>query len=163
VLPATLIDPAGVVAQRLVARGQTVAVAESSAGGLIAAALLSVPGASAYFRGGVVIYSLTGANELLSGVPGPPPGTRSSSEPWARHLATAIAGKLGADWGIGETGAAGPRGNPYGDPAGHTWLAVHGPDGPAAATNLLTGDDDRAANMERFAGAALSLLADALR
>jgi nicotinamide-nucleotide amidase len=111
-----LSEPAVAIADRLRGRGQSVAVAESAAGGLISAALLAVPGASAYFRGGVVIYTLDGAEELLAGGPPLPTGVRGASEPFARWLASTAAGKLAADWGIGETGAAGPSGNPYGDP-----------------------------------------------
>jgi PncC family amidohydrolase len=154
--------PAAGIADRLRTRGQTLAVAESAAGGLISAALLAVPGASAYFRGGVVIYTLDGAKELLSGGPPLPDGVRGASEPFARWLASAAAAKLGADWGIGETGAAGPSGNPYGDPAGHDWVAVHPPDGRAVARHVLTGSADRPRNMESFAAAALALLLESL-
>jgi PncC family amidohydrolase len=153
-----LSEPAAAIADRLRARGQTIAVAESAAGGLISAALLAVPGASAYFRGGVVIYTLAGATELLAGGPPLPAGVRGASEPFARWLASSAAGKLGADWGIGETGAAGPSGNPYGDPAGHDWVAVHCPDGRVVARQVLTGSEDRPGNMETFAAAALALL-----
>ncbi len=156
VLPASLTEPAQEAAERLKERGETIAIAESSAGGLIAAALLAVPGASAYFTGGVVFYTRDGVRELLGADAGP----RSASEPFARAIAQMAAAKLGADWGVGETGAAGPSPNPYGDPAGHTWVAVHGPRSQAA--HVLTGDDDRAENMERFAAAALELLAGAL-
>lgn len=159
-LPAALTEPAATIAARLRERGETVAVAESSAGGLIAAALLAVPGASAYFTGGIVMYTHDGLRTLLGDAFAEDPGRRSSIEPFARGLAQAAATKLGADWGVGETGAAGPSGNPYGDPAGHAWVAVHGPK-PGAA-HVLTGEDDRPANMEAFAAAALRLLAGAL-
>jgi PncC family amidohydrolase len=157
-----LTEPASDIAERLRSRGQTVAVAESAAGGLISAALLTVPGASAYFRGGVVIYTLDGAKELLSGGPSLPGDVRGATEPFARWLASSAAGKLRADWGIGETGAAGPSGNPYGDPAGHDWVAARAPDGGVQARHVLTGSDDRPANMESFALAALALLLEAL-
>jgi nicotinamide-nucleotide amidase len=160
-LPPALTEPAAEIAARLRARGQTVAVAESAAGGLVSAALLAVPGASAYFRGGVVIYTLDGARELLVGGP-LAAGVRGASEPFARWLAASAAGKLAADWGIGETGAAGPSGNPYGDPAGHDWVAVHPPDGQTQARHVLTGSDNRPGNMESFAVAALVLLLEAL-
>src|SRR5882757_7734542 len=120
-LPPALTAPAAAIADRLRARGETLAIAESSAGGLISAALVAVPGASAFYRGGLVIYTLKGAKELLAGVPPLEAGVRSASEPFARWLASSIATKLAADWGLGETGAAGPSGNPYGDPAGHAW------------------------------------------
>jgi PncC family amidohydrolase len=161
-LPAELTEPAAAIAQRLKSRGQTLAVAESAAGGLISAALLTVAGASAYYRGGLVIYTLEGANELLAGVRPPAAGTRGASEPFARWLADSAAAKLDADWGIGETGASGPTGNPYGDPAGHAWVAVHGPDGRTEARNLLTGSAERERNMELFAAAGLALLLENL-
>jgi nicotinamide mononucleotide (NMN) deamidase PncC len=99
---------------------------------------------------------------MLAGATDLDPGERGASEPFARYLAAGAAAKLGADWGVGETGATGPTGNRYGDPAGHAWLAVAGPGGVLHAENLLTGDDDRAANMERFAARALEVLAEAL-
>jgi nicotinamide-nucleotide amidase len=161
-LSSTLTEPAADVARRLIARDQTVAVAESSAGGLISAALLSVPGASAYYRGGLIVYTLAGATALLAGATDRDPGKRGACEPFAKYLAASAAAKLDADWGIGETGATGPSGNPYGDPAGHAWLAVAAPDGTVRARHALTGADDRVANMETFAVMALGLLADAL-
>jgi len=63
-----------------------------------------------------------------------------------------------ADWGLAETGATGPSGNPYGDPAGHAWVAVRRPDGTIVARNVLTGDSDRSANMSAFTAAGLELL-----
>lgn len=158
----TLLATASAVAQRLQERRSSVAVAESAAGGLISAALVAVPGASAYYRGGVVIYTVDGATELLAGSAALPAGVRGASEPFARWLATAAAIKLRAGWGIGETGAAGPAGNPYGDPAGHAWVAVRGPDADVRAQHVLTGSGDRPQNMEAFASAALVLLLDAL-
>ena len=157
-----LCPEAGAIAHRLGQRGESVAVAESAAGGLISAALIAVPGASAYYRGGLVIYTVDGARELLAGGPPLPTGVRGASEPFARWLALAAAAKLSADWAIGETGAAGPSGNPYGDPAGHAWVAVRGPGGEVRARHVLTGTVDRARNMEAFAAAALRLLLDAL-
>ncbi len=144
----------------LVRRGETVAVAEGSCGGLVSAALLAVPGASAYYRGGGVIYTAAAVRSLLGdAVPRPEP-LRGASEPFARWLAEEIAADLGATWGVGEGGATGPSGNPYGDPPGHCWTAVHGPS--PATRHLLTGDDDRMANMTAFATAALGLLVDQL-
>ena len=144
----------------LVQRGETVAVAEGSCGGLVSAALLAVPGASAYYRGGGVIYTAAAVRGLLGdAVPRPEP-LRGASEPFARWLAEEIAADLGAIWGVGEGGATGPSGNPYGDPPGHCWMAVHGPS--PATRHLLTGDDDRLANMTAFATATLQLLVDQL-
>ena len=161
-LPQALTEPAAQAAERLTTLGQTVAVAESSAGGLVSAALLAVPGASAYYRGGVVVYQLDGAKAMLAGASDLDPGDRGATEQFARWLAASTAAKHDADWGLGETGATGPQGNRYGDPAGHAWLAVAGPGGMLRDEHLLTGGDDRAANMEAFAAAALGLLAGAL-
>jgi nicotinamide-nucleotide amidase len=140
----------------LKARGDTVAVSESSAGGLVSASLLVVPGASVYFLGGGVIYTLP-AREHLLGIPrAAMKGIRSSSEPYALLCAQTIREKLGATWGLAETGASGPTGNRYGDDAGHTCLAVTGP--VERVITLETGDSDREANMWVFAKAALDLL-----
>lgn len=158
VLPSDLAAPATAVAQRLRERGESIAVAESAAGGLISAALVAVPGASAYYLGGIVIYTVGGAQALLAGTVPLPDGVRGASEPFARWLATAAATRLTADWGVGETGAAGPAGNPYGDPAGHAWVAVRGPDAEVRTRHVLTGSDDREANMVAFAAAALEQL-----
>lgn len=148
----------------LIARGATVAVSESSTGGLVSAALLAVPGASAYFLGGGVIYTAAARSALL-GIPDDAmAGMRSASEPYVRLLARTVRTRLGATWGIAETGAAGPRGNRYGDPAGHACLAVAGPEGLTIETvvTLATGSADRVANMRTFAGALLDLFAEAL-
>lgn len=145
----------------LVQRGETVGVAEGSCGGLVSAALLAVPGASAYYRGGAVIYTAAAVRGLLGDAVTRPEPLRGASEPFARWLAEEISADLAATWGIGEGGATGPSGNPYGDPPGHCWMAVHGP--APAARHLLTGDDDRLANMTAFATAALTLLVEQLR
>ncbi len=130
-------------------RGETVAVSESSTGGLVAAALLAVPGASAYFVGGGVVYTQTSRDVLLHINLDDHPGVRSSSEPYALLAATAIRDRLGTTWGLSETGASGPTGNRYGDAAGHTCIAVTGP--VEHVETLETGLDDREANMWRFA------------
>ncbi|MGH7022130.1 MAG: CinA family protein [Caulobacteraceae bacterium] len=148
------------VAEKLKARGQTLAVAESSSGGLISAALLAVPGASAYFLGGAVVYTARARMRLMGITREAVAGMRSASEPYAMLLAATARENFAADWGLAETGAAGPTGNPYGDAAGHTCLAVSGP--LEMAITLETGSADRAANMQAFAGRALELLAAAL-
>lgn len=154
-----LTRPAQRIGSILRERGETVAVAEGSAGGLISAALLSVPGASAYYLGGVVVYTAAAARAWITGAVEAPPGLRGATEEFARYLAQSAAVKLAATWGIGEAGAAGPP-NRYGDPAGHCWVAVAG---PAEATNLIaTGRVDREQNMVAFAAAALDLLLDVL-
>lgn len=148
------------IAVRLKERGETVAVAESSAGGLISAALLAVPGASAYFQGGAVVYT-QGARRVLLGVDDAAvKGIRSSSEPYATLLANVVRERFGTTWGLSETGATGPTGNRYGDAAGHVCLGVSGP--VAKIVTIETGRSDRLGNMRAFAEAALTLLGDAL-
>ncbi len=155
-----LMDRAGRVAARLTARRETVAVAESSAGGLVAAALLAVPGASAYFLGGAVVYTGAARRALLGLDEAGMAGLRSASEPYAERVAVLVRERHGAVWGLCETGAAGPGGNRYGDAAGHTCLAVAGP--ALRRATLETGLADRAANMEAFAAAMLDAFLDAL-
>lgn len=151
-----LLAQAELLGQRLKDRKETVAVAESSSGGLISAALLSVGGASAYFLGGGVVYTAK-ARVMLMDIPKEAlVGMRSSSEPYAMLLARTVRERFGATWGLSETGAAGPTGNPYGDAAGHTCVAVSGP--VEFVTTIETGSSDRVANMEAFAAAALRLL-----
>jgi nicotinamide-nucleotide amidase len=148
------------VGDKLATRGETVAVAESSAGGLISAALLARPGASAYYFGGAVLYTRRSRRLLTTLTSDDTVGLRSSSPPWAKLLAQHQRSRFKATWGLAESGAAGPSGNAYGDPAGHTCMAVAG---PVTMDNLLRTDDaDRARNMLRFALAALTLLEQAL-
>ena len=136
-------------------RGETVAVSESSSGGLVSAALLAIPGASAYFMGGAVVYTRDAKMALLE-IPGKTlDEIRSSSEPHAMRMARTVREKLGTDWGIAETGAAGPTGNRYGDDAGHVCGAISGP--VEIVTTVETGKSDRAENMQVFAEAALTL------
>lgn len=151
-----LMAMAGTVGAILKARQQTVAVAESSAGGLISAALLAVPGASAYFLGGGVIYTRAARQALLRVPDEAMTGLRASTEPYALLKARAVRELLGATWGLSETGATGPTGNRYGDAAGHACLAVAGP--VERVITLETGQPDREANMWRFARAAVELL-----
>ena len=152
----TLLPLAEKVAALLKERRETVAVAESSTGGLIAAALLAVPGASTYFIGGAVVYTRTARAALLGIGDAEMSGTRASTEPYALLCARRMREKNGATWGIGETGATGPIGNRYGDAAGHSCIAVVGSDIERALT-LETGDADRQANMRAFAKRALVL------
>jgi nicotinamide mononucleotide (NMN) deamidase PncC len=153
----------------LKARGETIAIGETSAGGLISASLLAVPGASAYFQGGAITY----ARPAITGLVGisidemRERNIRSSSEPYALMLAKATRARLAAErrggitWGLSETGAAGPNGNPYGDASGHTCMAVVG-DNFEIARTLETGVDDRVHNMWAFAEATLALLVEVL-
>jgi nicotinamide-nucleotide amidase len=144
------------IAAKLIERRQTVAVAESSTGGLISAALLAVPGASAYFLGSAVVYTRD-ARRILMDIPDEAmKGIRSASEPYAKLLASRIRDRFSADWGLSETGATGPTGNRYGDAAGHSCMAVAGP--AQSAMTLETGSADRLANMHVFASTALNLL-----
>jgi nicotinamide-nucleotide amidase len=144
------------VAARLIERKQTIAVAESSTGGLISAALLAVPGASAYFLGSAVVYTRD-ARRILMDIPDDAmKGIRSASEPYAKLLANQIRTRFATDWGLSETGAAGPTGNRYGDAAGHSCMAVAG--SATAVITLETARNDRQANMHAFAAAALNLL-----
>ncbi|HXJ83787.1 MAG TPA: CinA family protein [Candidatus Methylomirabilis sp.] len=148
------------VGERLKAQKQTIAVAESSAGGLISAALLAVPGASAYFLGGGVIYTQAARRGFLRVADDRVTGIRSSSEPYALLKARTVRELLGSTWGLSETGATGPTGNRYGDAAGHACIAVTGP--VERVITIETGQADRVANMWRFAQAALDLLASSL-
>ncbi len=141
-------------------RGETIAVAESSAGGLISAALLAVPGASAYFLGGAVVYTRKARNVLLDIPDATLAGMRPSTEDYALLLARSARERFAATWGLAETGATGPDGNRYGDAAGHACLAVSGP--ADAAITLETGSAERCANMQVFAMRALELLAKKL-
>jgi len=156
----SLLKMAVPVGQLLKERGQTVAVSESAAGGLVSAALLSVPGASGYYLGGASVYTQTARRGLLR-FNDARAQLRGSTEEYATLTATTIRGLLEADWAIGESGAAGPSGNRYGDPAGHVALAVVG---LGRATRMVqTGNDDREANMWAFAQAALDLLYDTVK
>ncbi|MDO8401293.1 MAG: CinA family protein [Bradyrhizobium sp.] len=151
-----LVPIAEQIAARLIERKQTIAVAESSTGGLISASLLAVSGASAYFLGGGVIYTRD-ARRLLMDIPDEAmKGIRSASEPYAKLLANQIRARFATDWGLSETGATGPTGNRYGDAAGHSCMGLAGP--ANAVITLETGSAHRLANMHSFASAALNLL-----
>jgi len=141
-------------------RGDTIAVADGSAGGLICAALLSVPGASAYFVGGGALYTAKSKEIFLGISHETATNPRSSTEPHTLMLARAIRDRLGTTWGLAETGATGPTGNRYGDAAGHACLAYAGPS--ERATTIETASADRAANMDAFARAALQFFLEAL-
>ena len=148
------------VGQLLIERKQTLAVSESSSGGLISAALLSISGASTYFMGGGVIYTHRARQILLEIDFEDHPGVRSSSEPYALLAANTVRERLGTYWGLSETGAAGPRGNRYGDVAGHSCIAVSGP--VEKVITLETGLSDREENMWLFAEKSLQTLEQAI-
>ena len=148
------------IGDRLIERGETVSIADGSSGGLITTALLARPGASAYYVGGATIYTGPAAKGLIAGTVKAPKRLQGASEPWVQWLSQSICERLGTTWGIGEGGATGPDGNPYGDPAGHGWVGIHGP--TCATRHVLTGDANRPQNMVAFATTALELFAEAL-
>src|SRR3954452_14810002 len=148
-----LVGIAEKIAAKLIERKQTIAIAESSTGGLISAALLSVPGASAYFLGGGVVYTRDARRILMDISDEAMNGLRSASEPYAKLLANQVRQRFATDWGLSETGATGPTGNRYGDAAGHSCMAVAGPQN--TVITLETGSADRQANMQKFAKMAL--------
>jgi nicotinamide-nucleotide amidase len=141
-------------------RGETIVVAESSTGGLVSAALLAMPGASAYFLGGAIVYTQTVRKALLDLGDLSALGLRASTEPYARLLAQTARERFSSTWALAESGATGPAGNRYGDAAGHCCLAVAGP--VERAITLETGRSDRVANLRVFSAAALDLLAEVI-
>lgn len=149
------------IAARLRERGETVAVAESSTGGIISATLLAVAGASTYFMGGAVVYTRVSRRALLDIPEEALANIRPSTEAYALLFARAVRQSMGTTWALGETGATGPTGNRYGDAAGHSCIALVGPAGEQAIT-VETGKDDRVGNMRAFTIAALDLLEKAL-
>lgn len=148
------------IAASLITRKQTIAIAESSTGGLVAAALLAVPGASAYFLGGAVVYTKSSRAALLGIGDAEMKGLRPATEDYSLLIARLVRERHSATWGFSEAGAAGPFGNRYGDPAGHTCMAVAGP--TERAITLRTGNADRLANMDAFAKRSLELLVDVI-
>lgn len=157
----SLVTLASKVGVRLTERGEMVGVAESSAGGLISAALVAIPGASHYFRGAGVIYTHEARRGLLEVADAELEGLRPSTEPYIAALAEGIRRRLETPWVLAESGATGPTGNSYGDAPGHACYAVIGP-GVVQTRTLETGDDDRVTNMFRFARTGLELLETAL-
>jgi nicotinamide-nucleotide amidase len=155
-----LLPQAERIAAKLKAKNETISIAESSTAGLISAALLAIPGASAYFLGGAVAYTRQAKLLLLGLDEAALAQFRPATEPHALVLARGVKTRFAASWGLGETGATGPTGNRYGDAAGHTCLAVAGI--VERAVTLETGSSDRLANMHAFARAALELLAEAI-
>jgi len=155
-----LLPQAEKIAALLKARKQTVSVAESSTGGLVSAALLAMPGASAYYVGGAVNYTRTVLLHLSGMRKEELEHMRGATEEFALLAARSVRTRYGTHWGLGEGGAAGPTGNRYGDPAGHVCLAVTGP--VERSTTLRTGSADRVANMHAFAAAALKLFYETL-
>ena len=155
-----LLPQADKIAASLKDRRETIAIAESSTGGLISSALLSVAGASVYFLGGAVVYTLKARRSLLDIQDDAVKGMRGASEPYALLLARTARERFGSTWALSETGATGPTGNRYGDAPGHTCIAISGP--VERAITIETGVSDRVANMRAFAAAALDLLAQSI-
>jgi len=150
------------IAARLKTRGETVAISESSSGGLISAALLAMPGASNFYRGAGIIYTPHAFRGLMGLSRADVEGMRSSTEPYALMMAGTIRDKLNATWGLCETGASGPSGNGYGDAAGHVCVGLVGPAEAQLSHTLETGLSDRAENMYLFSEAAMALLLEQL-
>jgi nicotinamide-nucleotide amidase len=148
------------IAAMLKDRHENVAVAESTTGGLISAALLSVPGASAYFIGGAVVYTLKARRAMLEIPDSAFAGIKSVTEEGAMILARAARARFAVTWSIAEIGASGPTGNRYGDAAGHSCIAVAGP--VEKSLTVETGSANRVANMRTFAAAALNLLTESM-
>jgi nicotinamide-nucleotide amidase len=155
-----LVSLAEPIAVLLKDRRETIAVAESSTGGLISAALLGIGGASSYFLGGAVVYTQTARRQLLDIPDSAMNGLRASTEAYALLLARTARTRFAASWALAETGATGPTGNRYGDAAGHSCIAVVGL--TERAITLETGSSDRLGNMQAFSAAALDLLKTAL-
>jgi PncC family amidohydrolase len=156
----TLLPAAHRIGAILKERKQTLCVAEGSAGGLVSAAMLAVPGASAYFLGGAVVYTRVARRVLLGLSDADMDGVRPSTEAYSLMMARAARERFGTDWAIAESGATGPTGNRYGDAAGHAAIAVAG--ATELGLTLETARADREANMRAFAAAALGLLERAL-
>ena len=155
-----LLPQAERIAALLKARKETIAIAESSTGGLLAAALLAVPGASAYFKGGAVLYTRKALLQLMNVGEEVVRDQTPSSEGYALLKAQLVRTRLEATWALSETGVAGPTGNKYGFSPGHSCIAVSG--AVERTKTVETGSSDRVRNMYAFAGAALDLLEQAL-
>jgi PncC family amidohydrolase len=149
------------VAELLILRQQTISIAESTTGGLIAASLLSVPGASAYFLGGSVVYTRASRNAYLKFDKSSLEGLKPLSKPLIAVFAEAAKNQLGATWGLAELGASGPSDSPYGHPAGSSVIGVAGP--VTREIEVTTGSNHRAENMQTFTTRALTLLSECLK
>ena len=155
-----LVSIAEKISAVLTERRQTIAIAESSTAGLISAALLAVPGASAYFLGGAVVYTRQSRRVLLDIPDAALDGMRPSTEAYALMMARTAQERFSSTWALAETGATGPTGNRYGDAPGHSCIAIAG--GAEQAMTLETGKPDRLDNMHAFTAAALNFLLKAV-
>ena len=144
------------IADRLKANKQTISVSESSTGGLISAALLSIPGASAYYKGGSVIYTLASRKIFLNLSKQDVEGLEPMTESMALRFAEKTKEVLDSDWAIAELGIAGPTGSPYGVDPGTSVVAISGPSDNFV--RIETGNTDRESNMMDFTKSALQLL-----
>ena len=151
-----LVSIAEKISAVLTERRQTIAIAESSTGGLISAVLLAVPGASAYFLGGAVVYTRQSRRVLLDIPDAALDGVRPSTQPYALMMARTAQQRFSSTWALAETGATGPTGNRYGDAPGHSCIAIAG--STEQAMTLETGKPDRLDNMHAFTAAALDFL-----
>ncbi|WP_306589515.1 CinA family nicotinamide mononucleotide deamidase-related protein [Geothrix sp. 21YS21S-4] len=142
------------------ARGETLAAAESVTGGLLAARITAIPGASEVFAGGATVYTSPAKAALAGLEPASLAAQGTVSEATTRALAEGIRVKLGATWGLGLTGNAGPTAE-SGEPVGSVFIALAGPEGTVAQHFNVPGD--RADVRLRSVGWALDLLRRALR
>ena len=151
------------IAELLRARGEKIAVADGATGGLIAASLLTVPGALDFFVGGGVVYSFRARDVLFDQPREAYKGMRGASEDYALLQARSIRDNFHSVWGLAESGSVGGSTHPTGAPAGQSVAAIVGPDGFQHTQMTQTGSDDRIANMESFTRVALQTLEDALQ
>lgn len=149
------------IASLLTERGETIAVAEATTGGLISAALLWVAGASRYFVGGGVVYTLKSRTALAGVSPEEYANYRGTTPELLASLAESMRQQLGTTWCIAESGLAGPTGGRAGAPAGRTTIGVAGP--VARTVVVETGLSDRGENMAEFTTRSLRFLRDAIR
>jgi nicotinamide-nucleotide amidase len=147
---------------RLLASGdRTLAVAESLTGGLLAAALTDVPGASRVFRGSVTAYATALKHEVLGVDAGLLAARGAVDADVARQMAAGVRRVLGADWGLATTGVAGP-GPQDGREPGTVFVAVAGPGGTPPRARRLWLEGDRAAVRAATVEAAFRILCDEL-
>jgi PncC family amidohydrolase len=145
---------------RCLARGVTVATAESCSGGLIAKLITDVAGSSGYFRGGVVSYSNEVKARLL-GVPEEQLAAHGAvSAQVARSMAVGVVRATGADLAVAVTGVSGPGGGSAAKPVGLTYVAVADATGVEVRRFVWAGD--RSSNREATARAAIELLLERL-
>ena len=156
----TTFDVAMRIAALLIESSATVSVAESSTGGLISANLLAVPGASKYFQGGSVIYTLASRRAFLDLEKQRLKDLKPLTEEMVIEFAHAAREKLDTTWGIAELGAAGPAGTPYGHGPGVSVIGISGPINETIT--IETHSDDRQGNMQKFTESGLKLFEQVL-